>query len=74
MYRTKWEKYKVHKKFDFDLIGTHHKTRYKFGKWHDVTWLEKTIRKHDENPKEILLISELSAEYLENIFNSYKNK
>ena len=65
---------KFHKKFDFDLIGTHHKTGYKFGKWHDVTWLEKTIRKHDENPKEILLISELSAEYLENIFNSYKNK
>ena len=63
---------KFHQKFNFKHIGTHHKTGYKFGKWHDVTWLEKTLNEHTENPKEILLINELSHDYLESIFNSYE--
>ena len=35
------QSFKFHQKFDFTIIGTHHKTGYKFGQWHDVTWLEK---------------------------------
>jgi len=53
---------KFHDKFGFTLIGTHHKTGYKFGQWHDVTWLEKTISEHDDKPEKILLIGELSDE------------
>ena len=63
---------KFHQKFDFKLIGTHHKTGYKFGKWHDVTWLEKTINEHTENPKKILSINEISQNYIESLFNSYE--
>ena len=59
---------KFHEKFGFILIGTHHKTGYKFGKWHDVTWLEKEISIHDEKPKEIVSINEISSDYLEDIF------
>jgi phosphinothricin acetyltransferase len=62
---------KFHQKFNFTKIGTHHKTGYKFGKWHDVTWLEKTINIHNTEPKKILSIKEISSECLKNIFNSY---
>jgi phosphinothricin acetyltransferase len=62
---------KFHNKFGFTLIGTHHKTGYKFGQWHDVTWLEKVISEHNNNnPMKVSAISELSSEYLETLFCS----
>ena len=51
---------RFHKKFEFTLIGIHHKTGYKFGKWHDVAWFEKVINTHDDNPKEVLLMKDIS--------------
>ena len=62
---------KFHLKFGFTLIGTHHKTGYKLGQWHDVTWLEKKISEHDENPKGVMSIIELSPEFLSKLFCSY---
>jgi len=50
---------KLHEKYGFTLIGTHHKTGYKLGKWHDVTWLEKAIGSHDADPQGVLSISEI---------------
>ncbi|MCL2775374.1 MAG: N-acetyltransferase family protein [Oscillospiraceae bacterium] len=58
---------RFHEKFGFTLIGTHHKTGYKFGKWHDVVWLEKTINEHSDNPEPVKLISDLPNEQLEDI-------
>ena len=62
---------KFHEKFGFKIIGTHHKTGYKLGKWHDVTWLEKAINDHDESPKGILSINDIPNDYLENLFSLY---
>lgn len=53
---------KFHSKFGFLLIGTHHNTGYKFGKWHDVIWLEKMINEITEKPVTIKSINELSKE------------
>jgi len=64
---------KLHQSFGFDIIGTHHKTGYKFGQWHDVTWLEKAIGKHDDKPERALSISEISPEYLDSLFASYSS-
>lgn len=63
---------KFHNKFGFNIIGTHHKTGYKFGKWHDVVWFEKTINEHDNKPNALKLMSELSFEYLKEVFYSDK--
>lgn len=60
-----------HEKFEFTLIGTHHKTGYKFGKWHDVAWFEKTIQTHDDNPKEVLLPTDIPSEFYEKLFAFY---
>jgi len=47
-----------HRKFGFTEAGTFHKTGYKFGRWHDVIWLEKTLN-GDENPGKILAITDI---------------
>jgi len=60
---------KFHSKCGFTLIGTHHKTGYKLGQWHDVTWMEKTIGGHDDKPGKISAMSELSSEYLDHLFD-----
>lgn len=57
-----------HQKFGFTFIGTYHKTGYKFGKWHDVAWLEKIINEHAEKPETLKSLSDLPDEYLNNFF------
>ena len=42
-----------HERCGFRVIGTHHNTGYKFGRWHDVVWMEREIRPHDECPGNI---------------------
>lgn len=61
---------RFHEKFGFTVIGTHHKTGYKFGKWHDVVWLEKIITEHDDNPGAVKSVTELPEEHLKEIFFS----
>ncbi len=48
-----------HKKFGFTPIGTYRNTGFKFGNWHDVIWMEKALRPHDDNPRPIKPISEV---------------
>lgn len=60
---------RFHSKFGFIQIGTHHNTGYKFGQWHDVTWLEKTIIEVTEKPGLIKSINELSKGLVEDIIH-----
>jgi phosphinothricin acetyltransferase len=62
---------KFHQKFGFTLVGTYHKTGYKFGQWHDVTWLEKALNNHNNKPESLKSINDLPEEYLYDIFHSY---
>ena len=58
-----------HKKFGFKPAGIHHKTGYKFGKWLDVGWLEKSINEHSKNPSEIISIGELSETFIKDVLS-----
>jgi phosphinothricin acetyltransferase len=40
-----------HKALGFHEVGRFHNIGYKHGRWHDVVWLEKPLRKYD-SPKE----------------------
>lgn len=57
-----------HKKLGFSLIGVHHKTGYKLGRWHDVAWFEKTVMPHSRRPFAIKSAGELSRDFLESVF------
>jgi phosphinothricin acetyltransferase len=59
---------RFHKKYGFTPVGTYHKVGYKFGKWHDVTWTEKAIKPHTNNPDEPLSINDLPKKLLDEIF------
>ncbi len=58
---------RFHQKMGFNVIGTHHKTGYKLGRWHDVTWLERTINEHSGNPQPVVPIKVLPKELLAGI-------
>lgn len=62
---------RFHEKFNFKAVGIYHKTGYKFGQWHDVTWLEKEIQPHDANPVPIKTMSEVSKDFINNLFARY---
>ena len=40
----------LHKSLGFTEAGVFHNDGYKLGKWHDVIWLEKSLREYD-NPE-----------------------
>lgn len=48
-----------HKKFGYKTIAHFTKCGYKFGKWHDMIWMEKFIGEHTDNPKDVIPFSKL---------------
>ena len=38
-----------HEKMGFQLVGTFHKSGYKFHTWYDMIWMEKIIGEHQKN-------------------------
>ncbi len=62
---------KLHESLGFSRLGTYHKTGYKSGNWHDVTWFEKEIAPYSIEPAPIRPISEISDEKLESIIREH---
>lgn len=60
---------KFHEKWGFQLIGIHHKTGYKLGRWHDVAWFEKALNAHGGQPAAIQAITALSDECINGMLN-----
>ncbi|MFN8374087.1 MAG: N-acetyltransferase family protein [Anaerolineae bacterium] len=40
----------LHKAVGFEYIGVYHRIGYKFGRWHDVSWWERSLQAHDTEP------------------------
>lgn len=40
-----------HETFGFKPVGVYHNVGYKFGQWHDVTWMELTFAEHPAVPE-----------------------
>lgn len=51
---------RMHESLGFYQIGTHVRTGYKFGVWHDLVWLHKRVS--EEEPGELISFHELDAE------------
>ena len=45
---------KFHEKLGYKEVGTFSNLGYKFNKWYDVLWLQKTLQKPDVVPKEFI--------------------
>ena len=44
-----------HEAMGFSMVGTFHKSGYKFNKWYDMIWMEKMIGEHVIYPREVTL-------------------
>lgn len=44
---------KFHEHMGFEMVGTFHKSGYKFSTWYDMIWMEKLIGAHGPNPRKI---------------------
>ena len=42
-----------HEKMGFKLVGTFHKSGYKFDTWYDMIWMEKLIGEHTKGQEEV---------------------
>ena len=63
---------KLHNYFGFKKVAFFEKTGYKFGKWIGVTWFEKAILPHSENPKPLKKISEIDKNEINKILNFWQ--
>lgn len=43
-----------HAHMGYRFVGRFYKCGYKFGKWYDMAWMEKTLIKHPENPPAVI--------------------
>lgn len=48
-----------HAHLGFVKVGEFHKCGYKFGRWYDMIWMEKTIREHEARQSPIIPYPEL---------------
>ncbi|WP_369712744.1 N-acetyltransferase family protein [Leptotrichia sp. HSP-342] len=61
---------KLHNYFGFKKAAYFENSGYKFGKWIGVTWFEKAINEHFDNPKLVRKISEIDEEKVQRILKS----
>lgn len=63
---------RFHEKLGFEPVGTFRRTGYKMGKWHDLTWVAKSLEDHSQEPQGITPITALSPEIIEDILEQYQ--
>ncbi len=54
-----------HLRMGFTLVGTFHNAGCKFGRWYDLTWMEKAIGGYEREPEHPKIIGEVMDEALE---------
>lgn len=60
----------LHRRLGFKVLGTYAQTGYKSGKWHDVTWFEKSIGEHQINPLQPLSIQRIEMRIVSEILSN----
>lgn len=52
---------RFHEKLGFASVGIFHSCACKFGRWYNMTWMEKHIGAHEENPDPIILFPDVKS-------------
>jgi L-amino acid N-acyltransferase YncA len=53
---------RFHEAVGFTPVGVYHDIGYKFGRWHDVAWFERTLGPHETEVRPPRPITEITAE------------
>lgn len=62
-----------HKHLGYQQVGKFNKCGYKFGKWYNIVWLEKTIGEHKQPIEKFIPFHDLDEKTLNNLLEKYKN-
>lgn len=62
---------KLHRKMGFSELCVLRRTGYKFGKWHDVAWVEKAAGSFEDVPQKPLNINELEDGEVRRVLERY---
>ena len=60
---------RLHEALGFARLGTYHNAGYKCGGWHDVSWFEKSIGEHGDEPAPFAPIQTLDDALIEKILS-----
>lgn len=52
-----------HEHMGYKRVGEFHKCGYKFGKWYNLTWMEKWLGEHRQIPEKMIPFSELDWKF-----------
>lgn len=52
-----------HEHMGYQLVGEFHKCGYKFGKWYNLTWMEKWLGEHVDTPEKMIPFPELGWKF-----------
>ena len=50
---------RFHEKMGFDMVGEFHNSGYKFNRWYNMVWMEKSIGEHVENQPKVIKFKDL---------------
>jgi L-amino acid N-acyltransferase YncA len=53
---------RLHESVGFKPVGVYHDVGYKFGRWHDVAWFERSLGPHETESAPPRLLQEISVE------------
>lgn len=59
-----------HEHLGFKYVGEFHDCAYKFGRWYNMVWMEKSIGEHDTAPAPVVPFGELDGLGVEEILGS----
>lgn len=65
---------RFHESFAFVPAGTHHRSGYKLGTWHDVAWMEKCFGKYGAEPERPRPVTTLREDFYAALFSRYAKK
>lgn len=54
---------RFHERLGFRKVGEFHKCGYKFGRWYNMTWMEKHIGEHVDNQPEVKPFSQVRGKF-----------
>lgn len=61
---------RLHRAMGFEPVGVYHAVGWKFGRWHDVLWLERRIAEATPEPPEPVPLPQLELATLDRIFSA----
>ena len=59
-----------HEHLGFKYVGEFHDCAYKFGRWYNMVWMEKSIGEHNSDPAPVVAFGKMDRQIIEEILDN----